>query len=109
MVTLPEEKSNIVLLLKIYLRVTILIHFYYCLSGFKKLLSKILQEEINALPRGVGRRNLMKPTRTMMSQVPEVLRNLYEASTRPGILPGVAGEFLSTHLRCFPKRFYVGG
>jgi len=71
---------------------------YYFPPGFKKLLSKILQEEINALPRGVGRRNLMKPVRTMTSQVPDVLRNLYESSTRPGILPGVAGRVFSRNL-----------
>ena len=55
------------------------------------MLSKVLKEEINALPRGVGRRNLMKPTQSMTSFVPDVLRNLYESSTRPGILPGLAG------------------
>ena len=67
-------------------------YFIYLFVGFKKLLAKVLKEEITALPRGIGRRNLMKPTQSMTSPIPNTLRNLYEASTRPGILPGVAGK-----------------
>ncbi|XP_066935726.1 focadhesin-like isoform X2 [Clytia hemisphaerica] len=67
------------------------------LPGFKKLLTKVLREEINALPRGVGRRSLMKPTQSMTSFVPDVLRHLYESSTRPGVLPGLAASLLSCY------------
>ena len=67
------------------------------------MLVKAVQTEVNALPRGVGRRNAMNPTQSMTSALPDVLRRLYESSTSPGILPGVAGTYFlfSLFLFCF--------
>ena len=77
-------------------------------EGFKKLLARVLKEEINALPRGTGRRNLIamkNQPQSMTSSIPDALRNLYEASTRPGILPGVAGQYSFSIIYSFIRSF----
>ena len=56
-------------------------------------MTRVLQDEIDGLPRDIGRRSFMKPSQSTISNIPQVLMTQYEVSTRPGVLPGIAGEY----------------
>lgn len=60
--------------------------------GFQKFIQTALQSDIDALPRGVGRRVNTKPI-SSHDNARDVLLRQYESSTRPGILPGLAGMY----------------
>ena len=59
----------------------------------------MLQQELETLPRGVGRRLQMKPTTSATDDIAGVLKNQYETNTAPGILPGLSGI-------CFIRFFF---
>lgn len=51
----------------------------------------MLQQELETLPRGIGRQLQMKPTTSATNDIAGVLKNQYETNTAPGILPGLSG------------------
>lgn len=71
------------------------------LPGFQKFIQTALQSDIDALPRGVGRRVNTKPI-SSHDNARDVLLRQYESSTRPGILPGLAAGLLY----CYEPKLY---
>ena len=60
-------------------------------QGYQVFLTSMLQQELETLPRGIGRQLQMKPTTSATNDIAGVLKNQYETNTVPGILPGLSG------------------
>ena len=64
--------------------------------GFSLLLSKVLKEEVELLPRNIRSASAAKKIGSKFDKyiesIPESLKSSYEKNGSPAIVPGIAGE-----------------